>query len=1235
MRADFLRISLSMALLLSSGLGLRGQDMIITGVIDGPLTGGLPKAIELYVVNNIPDLSIYGLGSPNNGAAGGIIEFTFPAVPATAGDFLYVATEQVEFNNFFGFTPDYTDGVANINGDDALELFLNNTVIDVFGVVGTDGSGEPWEYTNGWAYRSDGTGPSTTFTNGDWSYSGPNALNGAATNATATPSFPLGSYQPSLMLSVSTGTPAQTTACVTPVDASAAFAVPFTVSNGTFNAGNTFTAEISDDGFVSSVPIGTLAGTGSGSITATVPAGTAAGTYQLRVLADDPATTGSVAPTSLSVIDAPAAITGFSAFAGNGEINLTWANPANCFDDVVILAQEGAPVNADFSQANLTGLADETDLATANADWATRSDANDAHDQLLTLLGADDATYTVYNGNGNTVTITGLTNGTTYHFRVLTEFGTQRWSVAADASATPSTAANLPTVLRPGDMAIVGFSDQVLGGGSEDGLSFVNFVPLNPGTEILLTDNGYETDAAAGVRTDLWNNDEGVISLTWNGPGALPAGTVTEYQTGITPTGWTLSCVADRDGVANTCTTTDFNFSTNGDQVFIMQGNWDEGSYTCGAGTEPCEDATFTGRIIYGFNGIDPGWISLAQAPSAVDGNASRLSRLPPEIRCFNAEYTTIVGEATYELTTDPTPPPHVADQRVLLNAVKDLSNWKTTYEVTDGFTVQPGGFEAGLWYGSADDNWFDCNNWGSLQVPNDTTDVRLDPATSAEPIVVAENAAFSDEFGDTAVCRDLFIGFEEVEVANLNDRLVVRGDLTIIDGFNLILDGGGLNGGTLQVGGDWDNQTQGTGGFQPGVASNVIFDGSAPQTLIRGDGSLRETFANLALANPAGLTIQSPVQVNANLGFGVGILATESGGLLADSLHDAELACLILADGATVAGASDLSHVDGVVEWRGDDAALLPLGDGTQLHRAELGASSDPNDVFRAEYFQIDPTVLIGPNTTVNVDLPSEVEYWWISRVAGTGTRPVALQYQNPLSAIQDPNDAYVIRYDTVANTWEQAGGNGNVAVDQALSLIRSQGLATFSPFTFAQLDATLPVEGLAFTATPQAQAVRLRWTTEREVNVSHFVVERSAAGRSFAAIGQRGARGAGRYALLDEQPLPGRSYYRLRMVDLDGTVRYSDRVAVSLGRVVAPAVVLFPQPAGEQATLQWQQAEAGLATWYLIDQQGRRVRRWQQRAAAGTTTLSLDLHALPAGVYQLQGVAGGRPLVARLMKE
>ena len=100
------------------------------------------------------------------------------------------------FTTFFGFAPDFTHGQAtNINGDDAIELFLGTDVVDVFGTVGMSGTGQPWEYTDGWAYRVDETGQDgSTFVLANWSFSGINALDGEATNATAMTPFQLGTY---------------------------------------------------------------------------------------------------------------------------------------------------------------------------------------------------------------------------------------------------------------------------------------------------------------------------------------------------------------------------------------------------------------------------------------------------------------------------------------------------------------------------------------------------------------------------------------------------------------------------------------------------------------------------------------------------------------------------------------------------------------------------------------------------------------------------------------------------------------------------------------------------------------------------------------------------------------------------------------------------------------------------------------------------------------------------------
>jgi predicted extracellular nuclease len=187
--------ALIVALCMSS---VQANDLIITGVMDATLSGGTPKAVELFVVNDIPDLSVCGLGAANNGGGTDGQEFTFEAASATAGSYLYVATENENFVTFMGFEPTHLSGAMAINGDDAVELFCNDTVVDTFGDINTDGSGQPWEYLDGWAYRNSDTGPDgAAFVIGNWVFSGPNALDGQASNeAAGDAKFPIKTFAP-------------------------------------------------------------------------------------------------------------------------------------------------------------------------------------------------------------------------------------------------------------------------------------------------------------------------------------------------------------------------------------------------------------------------------------------------------------------------------------------------------------------------------------------------------------------------------------------------------------------------------------------------------------------------------------------------------------------------------------------------------------------------------------------------------------------------------------------------------------------------------------------------------------------------------------------------------------------------------------------------------------------------------------------------------------------------------
>lgn len=191
-----LNASLTAGLIILATGGLsRATGLVLSGVIDGPLAGGTPKAVELYAASDISDLSIYGLGIANNGGGSDYIEFTFPFRSVSRGDFFYVASDLIEFSNFFGFVPDSVSSVINVNGDDAVELFRDGALVDVFGNIGVDGTGKFWEYLDGWAYRNEVAGlAAAAFLASDWDFSGINVLDGESDNLTAAVPFPAGSF---------------------------------------------------------------------------------------------------------------------------------------------------------------------------------------------------------------------------------------------------------------------------------------------------------------------------------------------------------------------------------------------------------------------------------------------------------------------------------------------------------------------------------------------------------------------------------------------------------------------------------------------------------------------------------------------------------------------------------------------------------------------------------------------------------------------------------------------------------------------------------------------------------------------------------------------------------------------------------------------------------------------------------------------------------------------------------
>ncbi|MCP9751971.1 T9SS type A sorting domain-containing protein [Ferruginibacter sp. HRS2-29] len=159
------------------------------------------------------------------------------------------------------------------------------------------------------------------------------------------------------------------------------------------------------------------------------------------------------------------------------------------------------------------------------------------------------------------------------------------------------------------------------------------------------------------------------------------------------------------------------------------------------------------------------------------------------------------------------------------------------------------------------------------------------------------------------------------------------------------------------------------------------------------------------------------------------------------------------------------------------------------------------------------------------------------------------------------------------------------------------------------------LPVTLLRFTASAMPEnKVLLKWATSLEQHTKYFIVERSFNATTYNRVDSLGAKGiAGNYETNDELH-PGVTYYRLKIVDNDGKLSYSN-IAIVNGKEPAKLLV-SPNPATNKIAISHSPAvAAGSISVYSIS--GARI--LSQQVARGAFQTSLDISRLSKGNYYL----------------
>ncbi len=222
------------------------------------------------------------------------------------------------------------------------------------------------------------------------------------------------------------------------------------------------------------------------------------------------------------------------------------------------------------------------------------------------------------------------------------------------------------------------------------------------------------------------------------------------------------------------------------------------------------------------------------------------------------------------------------------------------------------------------------------------------------------------------------------------------------------------------------------------------------------------------------------------------------------------------------------------------------------------------------------------------------------------------------------------VIDHVVVSNEMKQFYLNNSVSILSDVSTLVS-GYATttsdhypvFSRFAFDPV--LLPVSLTLFEGSRQDKHILLKWISEKEINSKEFVVERSRNGKDFTNLGVVAAAGnsntALQYSFVDEHPLDGKNYYRLKNVDRDGKSGFSKVVTVDYGSQIQ--ITVQPNPVSTFIYILHQGVTNQSATIQFMNLSGKVVHQQTEKLHTGGR-LRVNISNLPKGVYILNIVYG-----------
>jgi hypothetical protein len=166
------------------------------------------------------------------------------------------------------------------------------------------------------------------------------------------------------------------------------------------------------------------------------------------------------------------------------------------------------------------------------------------------------------------------------------------------------------------------------------------------------------------------------------------------------------------------------------------------------------------------------------------------------------------------------------------------------------------------------------------------------------------------------------------------------------------------------------------------------------------------------------------------------------------------------------------------------------------------------------------------------------------------------------------------------------------------------------------------LPVEWLYFNVENQGNANRLLWATASEENALSFEVQRSVNGSTFEKIGTKAAAGnstvTNYYEFMDNNPQNGLNYYRIKLINTDGTEEFTEIKVIE--NTFAVDFSVYPNPSSDIIHFNSTTDKVEDIKVEILDILGRVVKTEIHKSVIGKNNVPLRIAELQSGSYSLR---------------